>query len=114
MDIITLKPADEVYISQDQVHLSIDHKKVMFFIDDIDKISIFTTGQGPFVDDIFLIIGLISSVFIIPSEHPQYESFLFDHLGKKIKIDYDKIIESSMSTDNAEFVLYTKTEHKTE
>jgi hypothetical protein len=69
---------------------------------------ILTTDQGPIVDDIALAITIEDIVFVIPSENKLYEKFLFDGISKKIIIDFQKVIEASSCSENAEFIIYNK------
>lgn len=108
MEFITLKQEDQIAVLDNEIHVFKDVNEISLPIDTINDISIFTTDEGPFIDDVFLAIKFETKVIVVPSEHPLYSAFLFDELGKKIKIDYEQIIKSSMSTDNAVFVLYKK------
>ena len=108
MEIKILNERDTIKTENDEVYICMDEKDNKFKISDIHKISIFTTDQGPFVDDVALSIVLNQCSFLIPSEHYLYQKFLFDDISKKVSLDFQKIIEASSSTQNAEFVLYLR------
>ena len=108
MNIFNIKNNDIVEISNDEIQVNIDGKAFCFKIDEILKIAILTSDQGPFVDDVVLAITIEGSVFLIPSENKLYEKFLFDEISKKITIDFQKVMEASSCTENAEFIIYKK------
>ena len=108
VSIIVLKDTDKVEVVNDETHIGNSEKKFCFKIDDINKLAILTTDRGPFEDDVALTISTKENIFVIPSEHPLYENFLFDEISKKIVIDYQKIIDASSCTENAEFILFLK------
>ena len=99
---------DKIGIMCDEIQIRIGENEYCYRTSDVVKISILTTDQGPFVDDVALLIAMKDCSFILPSEHPLYEKFLFDDMSGKIPIDFHKIIEASSCAENAEFVLYTK------
>ena len=104
----TLRDCDTIETINDEIHISIDGVKYSYGIADVTKIAILTTDQGPFVDDTALLMVVKESYFLIPSEHHLYAKFLFDEISKKITIDFQKAVDASACTENAEFVLYTK------
>ena len=108
VDIFTLKNNDAVEISADEIKMNIDGEAVCFKIAEILKIAILTSNQGPFVDDVALAITIEDRVFVILSENKLFEKFLFDGISKKITIDFQKVMEASSCTENAEFIIYHK------
>ena len=106
MKMITLNHVDKITIDGDAIAVSAEDKNYLIAIGDIEKISICTTDQGPFVDDVLLVMKSDKIIVILPSEHPQYETFLFDEISKKVTLDYEKIINASTCSCNREFVLY--------
>jgi hypothetical protein len=74
----------------------------------IKKISIITTENGPFVDDVFLVLFLEHQTITIPPEHPCFQPFLFDQLPQKVGINYEQLAKSMSSCINAEFVLFSR------
>jgi hypothetical protein len=108
MNIFTLEDNDIVEISKDEIQMNIGGKAFCFKIVEISKIAILTSDQGPFVDDVALAVTIEDRVFVIPSENKLYEKFLFDGISKKITIDFQKVMEASSCTENAEFIIYHK------
>lgn len=78
-----------------------------FNIRELQKAMIITTDLGPFYDDMCLALQFKSeaTVFIM-SGHSEYQAFLFDQLGKSIKLDYEKIISATTCIENNIFVIY--------
>ena len=108
MDVKTLKNGDMIEVIHDEVHIRMGKEAHCFQIADIAKLAILTTDQGPVVDDMALLVVAKETFFIVPSENAVYEKFLFDGIAPKIPIDFQKVIEASSCSENAEFVLYTK------
>ena len=108
MSVFILKNNDTAEISGSEIHIIISGKAFCLKIDEILKIAILTTDQGPFSDDAALAVTAEESVFLIPSENSLFGKFLFDGIAEKITIDFQKAIEASSCTENAEFVLYRK------
>lgn len=108
MEIKILNDKNTIKTDNDEVHISMDKKESIVKIIDIQKISIVTTDKGPFVDDVALFIVFSECAFLLPSGHHLYQKFLFDDISKKITIDFQKVIEASSSTQNAEFILYLR------
>lgn len=83
-----------------------------FELSEIEEVIIITNDLGPFYDDMCLAIKMDGETAIfIMSEHPMYQAFLFDQLGKAVVIDYNKIIEASLCTENNIFVLYKRNDN---
>ena len=108
MDLKILKKNDTIETKNDEIHVVFDGKAYCDKIDDVIKISIFTTDQGPFVDDVALVITMKERSFLVPSEHSLYEKFIFDDISKKLTIDFQKAMDAASCTENAEFILYSK------
>ena len=108
MSIFTLKDSDIVEMSNDEIRFEIGGKVLNCAVSEIIRISILTTDQGPFVDDVALAIAFDESIFVIPSQHCLYDKFLFDEISKQITIDFQGVIDASSCTDNAEFILYSR------
>ncbi len=108
INIKVLNNNDTIEIMDNEIKACINSELVAFRIADISKIAILTTDKGPFVDDVALAITLHKDVIVIPSEHDLYQKFLFDYISKKVSIDFQKVIEASSSTQNAEFIIYIK------
>ena len=48
-----------------------------------------------------------TAIFIMP-EHPSYEQFLFEQLGKAVELDYELIAKVLTCIENNVFVIYEK------
>ncbi len=105
---IILKDNDNVFCDTIGIHFTIDDKEVTFDISQIEKVSIITTDRGPFEDDVALAVFIGEEIFLIKSMHKSYSELIFKGLGKVITLDYDMIIESSTSVENAQFIIFEK------
>lgn len=87
----------------------VDNVEYSYNLDEVEKIVLLTTDMGPFYDDMGLAVdvGNDTAIFIM-SEHRCYKEFLFDQIGKNLPIDYQKIIDASICTDNNMFVIYKR------
>lgn len=102
---------DTLSLIDGKIHALSNGKEYVFDVSQIEKALILTTDMGPFYDDVCLAIEVGNEdVIFIMSEHPSYQPFLFDQLGKTITIDYKKIIDASICTDNQVFEIYKKPE----
>ena len=78
----------------------------VFSIADLKKLSITTTDQGPFIDDVFLTFYCCpETVFLLPSTHPDY-SAAYEALSQSFSLDYEKYMEAMTCTENAEFIIW--------
>ena len=101
--------SDKLYIDNENIIAEVLGEKYTFKITDIDLVMIITNDLGPFYDDMCLAICINqNTVIFIMSEHPLYQTFLFDQLGKSIELNYDNVIKASTCTDNNTFLLYKK------
>ena len=100
---------DFVLLEDENIKVFVDSKECSFDISDIKRVLIITTDKGPLYDDMCLVVemGEETAIFVM-SEHPSYETFLFEQLGKILKLNYNEIIQASMSIDNKIFVIYDK------
>lgn len=78
--------------------------------DEVLKIGILTTDQGPFEDDLLWMFFYRDQdhVLAVPASALDAAPDFFDHLKRFPGLDYDKITEASSSTDFAKFVLWRK------
>jgi len=74
----------------------------------LQRVTIRTTDEGPFAEDVFWILTTHNQVCIIPqSAEGQVE--LFDQLLKLPGFDCQAMIVAMSSTNNAEFECWTRT-----
>lgn len=103
-----LEKNDSATCEDTSIKFTIEEKPYSFDVSEIDKVSIFTTDKGPLIDDVALAVFFDANMFLLPSEHPQYQPFLFDNIYKMLEVNYDEVIKSTTCVDNAEFVIYEK------
>lgn len=77
--------------------------------DDIGEISIITTSEGPFVDDVYLCLSSVDGKTgcAIPSMAEGYNE-VYDRVSKFEGFNFQKYIESMSCTADAKFVLWEK------
>lgn len=75
--------------------------------DEIIKISVITTDQGPFADDVFLVLFKEEKGVLIPSEAEGYNE-VYERVSKFDDFDFQKYIESMSSTINQEFICWER------
>jgi len=78
-----------------------------FPLENLLKIFIKTTDEGPFKEDVFLVLAFGELMISLPSEQSNHIKLL-DSLSKDIVIDYSNYIKAMGSSDNAKFVLWKK------
>lgn len=102
--------SNENIIKCDSKYMEIEIENALSFllIDNIIKVSVITSNKGPVEDDMGLAIKFHDEVYVLMSEHPLYNNFLFEELGKVIELDFQAITDAASSCDNAEFIVYEK------
>ena len=75
--------------------------------DQIIEIAVVTTDEGPFVDDVFLVLSGDDKEIKIPQEAENFEA-LFDVFKKFEGFNYEAFIEAMSSTENAKFVCWKR------
>ena len=102
---------DSLIVRDNKIVANIGGQELVFDIDAVSKLVVYTTCMGPLHDDMGLIIHISGDTTIeIMSGHECYESFLFDGLSKALPIDHKKIVEASGCTKSKMFVIYKKSD----
>ena len=102
---------DSLIVRDNKIVANIGGQELVFDIDAVSKLVMYTTCMGPLHDDMGLIIHISGDTTIeIMSGHECYESFLFDGLSKALPIDHKKIVEASGCTKSKMFVIYKKSD----
>ncbi len=76
--------------------------------DEIIKVSVITTSQGPIMDDVFLVIFKREKGCLVPSEAIGYND-VFEKVSKFDGFNFTKYIEAMSSSSDNEFVCWQKT-----
>lgn len=106
-----LSNEDSLIVRDNKIVANIGGQELVFDIEAVSKLVVYTTCMGPLHDDMGLIIHISGDTTIeIMSGHECYESFLFDGLGKALPIDHKKIVEASGCTKSKMFVIYKKSD----
>lgn len=106
---LTLCSSDTIRVKDGKVAVVFENKEYSFAKEEIEAAMLITTDKGPFYDDMCLALRIDSeTAVLVMSEHPQYDSFLFDELKTLIKLDYGKVTEASACTENNIFFLYER------
>ena len=102
---------DSLIVRDNKIVANVGGQELVFDIEAVSKLVVYTTCMGPLHDDMGLIIHISGDTTIeIMSGHECYESFLFDGLGKALPIDHKKIVEASGCTKSKMFVIYKKSD----
>lgn len=106
-----LSNEDSLIVRDNKIVANVGGQELVFDIEAVSKLVVYTTCMGPLHDDMGLIIHISGDTTIeIMSGHECYESFLFDGLGKALPIDHKKIVEASGCTKSKMFVIYKKSD----
>ena len=103
MELTVVKP-DEILLYSDY---EFEYNTQTYTMKSLYKVSVLTTDEGPFVDDVALALFFTDIIIAIPSEHPDYQN-TYDQLSKTLKFNYEEYIKAMSCSDNAEFVLWEK------
>lgn len=74
---------------------------------DIDKIAIITTDEGPFLPDVWLILTGKDSGCSMPQGAPGYDE-VFDIISNYEGFNFEEYLKSVSCTDNAGFEVWTR------
>lgn len=109
MEHLRIENNDTLFLVGDDMHVCIADKEEVYSVNDIVKMVLLTTDIGPFYDDMGLAIDVGNNkVIFIMSEHKCFQNFLFEQIGKYLMVDYQKVIEASVCTDNGIFEIYRR------
>lgn len=77
-------------------------------LDDIRKITVRTTADGPFSDDLFYEIGTLAGAIVLPSQAEGVQALVDEYLLKLPGFDYETFIEAMGSTSDQVFVCFER------
>ncbi len=100
---------NHVFIHEDSIIYEHGMMRDEIALDQIIEIAVVTTDEGPFVDDVFVVLKGAQNEITIPQEAENFEA-LFDVFKKFEGFNYEAFIEAMSSTENAKFVCWTKPE----
>ena len=83
-------------------------ERLSYHFDDILKIIVRTTAEGPFADDIFYEILTTAGAVVLPSQAQGVQRLVDEHLLKLPGFDYEAFIRAMGSTDDQTFVCFEK------
>ena len=104
------QPEDCYEISITDEHVKVEHPKgdiEQIKWNEIEKISIVTTDEGPFLPDVWLILMGNEKGCSMPQGAPKYDE-VYDIISKYEGFDFEQVIKAVTSTDNAKFELWKK------
>ena len=76
-------------------------------LDELQSLTVYTTAQGPWTDDVFLALAFDDETWILPPEHPSHQPFL-ESLTPELELDHQQFIQAMCSTDNKSFLIWSK------
>ncbi|TND06978.1 MAG: hypothetical protein FD123_3442 [Bacteroidetes bacterium] len=74
---------------------------------DIEEILIVTTDEGPFLPDVWLVLTGNGTGCSLPQGAPNYD-LVYDIVSKYEGFDFEAVIKSALSTDNARFDVWKR------
>ena len=84
-------------------------KEPVITLEDIIRLSVVTTDDGPWIEDTFWFVETKSSKYIIPIDDVMPGSGFFLHLFQTLPdFDNDTFIKAMSSTDLAEFLVWER------
>src|SRR3989442_827678 len=78
-------------------------RNVSVRINELDEIGVETTDQGPFVEDVFLVLKRGATRIRIPDLHPVFKK-LMDRFGSLDGFDWRPFVEAMSCTENHYFL----------
>ena len=108
-EIIISSDEDSLSLKGNQICAVTGSKHYVFELEEIKSIAIETSDDGPFAEDIRLVVVVgKDTVIFVPSGHRSYEPFLFDEIAKALPINKMNIVQASSCTENNTFILYER------
>jgi hypothetical protein len=83
-------------------------EQLAFRFDDITKIVVRTTSDGPFSEDIFYEVVTPGGTIVVPSQEEGMKTLVDEHLLKLPGFDYETFIKAMGSTDDQAFVCFER------
>lgn len=104
---LTVRHDQAIVLDDEGLKFPADSPLIMTF-DQLACLAVITTDQGPWVDDAFLALDFTDGqAWLLPSEHPHYER-VYEALAARLPLDYERYIAAMASTDNNEFIIWTR------
>ena len=108
---IRINSTDTIGINNGRLEAKAEEKEYFFVKEQIEEILLITTDMGPFYDDMGLAVRIDeNTAFLIMSEHPRFQPFLFEELKTIVEIDYEAVIKASSCIQNNVFSVYKRPE----
>ncbi|MGN8069712.1 hypothetical protein [Mucilaginibacter sp. 22184] len=104
------QPEDDFIITVTAEFVKVEHPEretETLFWNDLEAILLINTDSGPWLPDIWLTLAGNDSGCIIPHGTKGFEQ-VYDIVSKYKGFDFENVTRSMTSTDNAEFLLWTK------
>ncbi len=74
----------------------------------LEAVTLRTTDQGPFVEDVFLLLDFDDRTWVVPSAHQDFMT-VYDGLGERLPLNHQRFIEGMASAENNSFLLWGRT-----
>jgi len=98
---------EKVQVTDDELVLEYkDGRKETYFFKDLKKVTIITTDQGPFEEDVFWLMLLEEMIIMIPQIAGTDK--LLERLQKLPEFNNEQVIKAMTSTDNNSFLVWEK------
>jgi hypothetical protein len=75
--------------------------------EDVNRVTIRTTDEGPFVEDVFFVLETTHEVLVVPQPARGCDELL-DRLQQLPGFDNEAVIQSMACTDNQEFLCWQR------
>ena len=104
------QPEDYFIITVTDEFVKVEHPEretETLFWNDLEAVLLINTDSGPWLPDIWLMLAGNDSGCMIPHGTKGFEQ-VYDIVSKYKGFDFENVTRSMTSTDNAEFILWTK------
>lgn len=103
-------PEDEYIVTITEEYIRVEHPRIQpeqISWNNINTIKLLNTDEGPWNPDIWLILSGNNQECIIPHGAKGFDE-IFDIISKYENFNFDNFGKSMTTTENAEFMLWTR------
>ena len=106
MEIITVQADEKLQFSSSGLTHETEQNSKFYEFNSLQKISILTNDQGPFLDDQAIAFFFNQATLILPSEHIAFME-ISDEVTSTFDVNLENVMASMSCTENAEFIIWT-------
>lgn len=105
---LAVEPGDSLVFRNDQFFLvAADGRHLTRHLGELVSVSVLTTDQGPFADDVHLTLDFGGPLWLMAISHPEYKEF-YEALTRRLSFNYEQYLQAVLSVDNNVFLVWSR------